>query len=118
MNLDDWNIITEAISREQVMFPDDIEEKDRYYIGIEIQDEGKVGIIYHDRSLVVEDVIHELLHLVYPEKIEDEINEQTEEVLNEMGINGTDNYSSDSRIIDSFKMYIKSSTKEGESISL
>lgn len=72
-------ITTELIDREQVTFPDDISEEDRYFVGIALKDDE--AIITHDRDLTEEDIVHELLHLAHPEKTgqegEDWINIET-----------------------------------------
>jgi hypothetical protein len=74
LNLKEWNFITEEILPEQVVYNNDCPVKDRYFVGIEIDKENKVGTIYHDRELTEADIIHELLHVKYPNKSEDWIN--------------------------------------------
>jgi hypothetical protein len=74
LNLKGWNFITEEILPTQVTYDNDCPVKDRYFVGIEINKENKVGTIYHDRELTEADIIHELLHVKYPNKSEDWIN--------------------------------------------
>ena len=69
LDLEDWYITTEAISDDQVIYPDDI-GNDRYFIGVERR-KNKNAVIYYSRELEEEDIVHELLHLKYPEKSED-----------------------------------------------
>ena len=49
LGLQKLNILTEPISREQVTFPNDISEEDRFFIGV--AREEKTATIYHDREL-------------------------------------------------------------------
>ena len=42
---------------------------------IKIDTTDKVGVIYHDRILTEQDVIHELLHVKFPDNSEQWINE-------------------------------------------
>jgi hypothetical protein len=77
LNLTDWVIETEDIEEDQVMFPDDIDEKDKYFVGIASDFENKIAVISHDRPLTEEDIVHELFHLASPEKDEEWINKAT-----------------------------------------
>jgi len=81
LNLKEWSFLTEEIQPEQVVYDNDCPVKDRYFIGIEIDKENKIGTIYHDRELTEADIIHELLHVKYPNKSEDWIN-KTEKLIN------------------------------------
>ena len=81
LSLKEWSFITEEILPEQVTYGDYVPQKDRYFIGIEIDKENKIGTIYHDRELTEADIIHELLHVKHPNKSEDWIN-TTENILN------------------------------------
>ena len=80
LNLKIWVITTEEILPEQVTYGDYVPQKDRYFVGIEIDKENKIGTIYHDRELTEADIIHELLHVKYPSKDEDWIN-TTENII-------------------------------------
>lgn len=79
LGLTHLEIKTESILREQVMYPDDISFKDKYFVGVSL--EGGIATIYHDRDLFEEDILHELLHLTYPDKDEDWINAETEKLI-------------------------------------
>ena len=81
LNLDSWTIVTESIGRDQVMFPEDISDEDKFFIGVSVQEKNKIAIISHDRDLTEEDIIHELLHVAYPEHDEDWVNDQTNKAL-------------------------------------
>jgi len=81
LDLSDWSFTIERIEPRQVTYDNDIPDTDRYFIGIEIQQENKIGIIYHDVDLYEEAIVHELLHVKHPDKDEDWINEKTEELL-------------------------------------
>lgn len=80
----DWFIKTKSIDPRQVVYPDDISDEDKYFVGIEIDQQKKEGTIYHDRPLKEEDVVHELLHVKHPEKDENWINNETEKQIDMM----------------------------------
>ena len=74
--LNDWTITTESIDANAVLYDDDCPIEDRYYVGVSPDHNTKTATIYHDRPLTERDVIHELLHVRYPEWTEDQVNEQ------------------------------------------
>jgi len=80
LSLDDWIITTERIDPGQVMYDTDCPSEDRYYVGICSVIKSKMAVLYHDRDLTERDVIHELLHVKYPDWTEDQVN-QVEELL-------------------------------------
>jgi hypothetical protein len=69
-----WTITTEAIEKKSVTYADDVPDNDKYFVGIQIDKESMQARIYHDRELTERDIIHELLHVRYPNKNEDWIN--------------------------------------------
>ena len=73
-----WTITTEAIDKLSVIYDRDCPDEDKYFVGIEIDHIKKTGIIYYDRAITEEDIIHELLHVKYPNKSESWINEVEE----------------------------------------
>ena len=77
-----WTITTEAIDKLSVIYDKDCPDEDKYFVGIEIGHIKKTGIIYYDRAITEEDIIHELLHVKYPDWSEDQVNEETEILLN------------------------------------
>ena len=79
LKLHDWDITTVAIDPKQVTYDDDCPQEDRYFIGVQPDHDIKRALIYHDRELTEEDVIHELLHVRYPDKSEDWVNKKTSE---------------------------------------
>jgi hypothetical protein len=81
LKLNSWNIVTVEIEPEQVMYDEDIPQKDRYYVGIDIDHDTKTGVIYHDRLLKEEYIIHELLHVKYPKKDEEWIVNKTDDLF-------------------------------------
>ena len=82
LNLKEWSFPIQEIQPTQVTYDNDCPVKDRYFIGIEIDKENKIGTIYHDRELTEADIIHELLHVKYPNKSEDWINTTENIILN------------------------------------
>ena len=79
LRLHGWSITTKAIHPDQVTYDDDCPPDERYFVGIEIDYKSKAGTIYHDRELTEKDIIHELLHVKYPDKSEDWVNKTTED---------------------------------------
>lgn len=71
-------IKTESILDEQVVYPDGV--KDKNFVGICCND--KNCTIYHSRKLTEEDIIHELLHVKYPNKSEEWVINKTKKYLN------------------------------------
>ena len=82
LNLKEWSFLIDEIQPTQVVYNNDCPVKDRYFVGIEIDKENKIGTIYHDRELTEADIIHELLHVKYPEKGEAWINTTENIILN------------------------------------
>ena len=78
LGLLDWNITTERIDPKQVMY-----NGETYFIGISTDPDALSGTIYHDVDLYEEAILHELLHVRYPERNEDWIVNKTDEILNE-----------------------------------
>lgn len=83
LSLDSWSITTESIDPDAVMYDDSCGNEDRYYIGVSADHNNKIAIIYHDRQLTEEDVVHELLHVSFPDWSEDQVNLETEKLLNQ-----------------------------------
>ena len=76
--LTDWEFPIQGILPDQVVYYNDCLDEDKYFVCIEIDTPKKIGIIYHDRELTEKDIIHELLHVKYPSKSEDWVNEVEE----------------------------------------
>ena len=79
----EWDITTEAIDPEQVTYPDDCQDEEQFFIGIHIDHTNYKAVIYHDRPLYEEAIVHELLHVKYPDWSEDQVNKETEILLNQ-----------------------------------
>tara|TARA_R110001606_G_scaffold375355_1_gene533603 strand:- start:396 stop:683 length:288 start_codon:yes stop_codon:yes gene_type:complete len=75
LQLTEWEFPTQEIMPEQVTYDNDCPDEDKYFVGIEIDTLKKVGTIYHDRAITEKDIIHELLHVKYPNKSESWVNE-------------------------------------------
>ena len=78
LNLNEWEFTIQEIQPDQVIYDNDCPDEDKYFVGIEIDKHNKVGTIHHDRELTEQDIIHELLHVKYPNKTEDWVNEVEE----------------------------------------
>ena len=81
IGLSDWEVTTERIDNQQVIYPTDCTGSARFFIGVEKDIPTKKATIYHMRTLTDEDVVHELLHIANPNKDEDWINEETNKLL-------------------------------------
>lgn len=81
LGLDQWQISTEQIQGEQVVYAKDCPDEDKFFIGIQTNTKDKTGIIYHDIDLYEEAIAHELLHVKYPDKSERWINEKCSELM-------------------------------------
>lgn len=88
LDLSDWEIVSKEIDRSQVVFPDNISPVDRYFTGISMDGYETKATIYHDDELTEEAVIHELLHLKFPDKDEDWVNSLTVAVVGMFCSNG------------------------------
>lgn len=79
LGISDWNITTERIKPEQVVYNGATE-----FIGVYFNQEDlclKEAIIYHDVDLYEEAIVHELVHVRYPDKNEDWVNSKTKKLL-------------------------------------
>lgn len=76
LEISDWCITTEKIDSKQVIY-----DGEDYFVGIAIDRDNQSGVIYHDIDLTEEAIIHELLHVRYPEENEDWVNETTKQHL-------------------------------------
>ena len=76
LGISDWDITTEKIDPEQVIY-----NGEKYFIGIAIDWDTLKGVIYHDIDLTEEAIIHELLHIRHSTEDEDWINETTKQYL-------------------------------------
>ena len=83
LGLGAWTIKTKSIPKESVMYPNDCVANERFFVGITANQNTLEGIIYHDRPLTEEDIVHELLHVKYPDWSEDQVNIETEKLLKE-----------------------------------
>jgi len=80
LEIKEWDITTKEIDPKSVTYDSDCSTEDRYFVGIETDHQNKKGTIYHDRDITDRDVIHELLHVRYPNASESWVNEM-EEIL-------------------------------------
>ena len=83
LSLKKWTVITESIDPNAVTYDNDCPDKDRYFVGIEADRNGGIATIYHDRPLIEEYIVHELLHVKYPGWSEDQVNKETSRLLNQ-----------------------------------
>lgn len=83
IGLKGWTIATEAIDKKSVIYEGGVPAWDQYFVGVDIDKEKMMAHIYHDRPLNDEYVVHELLHVKYPDWTEDQVNAGTELLLNQ-----------------------------------
>jgi hypothetical protein len=81
LDIKGWAVTIEAIDKKSVIYDSEIPEEDRYYVGVQVDRDTRIATIYHDRDLTEEDIVHELLHVKYPDWTEDQVNKQTEKWL-------------------------------------
>jgi len=74
LEITEWVISCESISEAQVVDALDNNTNGHEFVGIAINFEEKKGVIHHTRPLYEDDIIHELLHVRFPEWSEDEVN--------------------------------------------
>ena len=74
LGISDWVILCEPISENQVV--DDLKggTSGHEFVGIYIDRKNRIGTIYHTRKLNKNDIIHELLHVRYPQWSEKKVN--------------------------------------------
>jgi len=65
--LDHWTVTTEEISHDQIEY-----NGHKYFVGIARDFDNDSAVIYHDKPLTEECVVHELLHVVFPKPNSDE----------------------------------------------
>ena len=81
LGLKGWTIITTAINKASVIYEEGVPESDQYFVGVEIDREKMMACIYHDRPLNKEYIVHELLHVKYPDWSEDQVNAETDRLI-------------------------------------
>jgi len=70
LGLEDWRISTERID------PDSIDYNgEDYFVGIERDFDGRSAVIYHDIPLDEESIVHELLHICFPQADDEDYDE-------------------------------------------
>ena len=75
LGLEDWRISTERID------PDSIDYNgEDYFVGIERDFDDRNAVIYHDIPLDEESIVHELLHICFPQA-DDESYEEYEKFI-------------------------------------
>ena len=67
LGLRSWNIKTSGVHIDQIDY-----NGEDYFIAIERNFKEKEATIFHDIKLCEHSIVHELLHIVYPEPEEDE----------------------------------------------
>lgn len=65
----------------QVLYDSDVPPRDKYFIGVARDEETKEAIIYHDRYMTEEDILHELIHLRYPNYTEEQVNNYCDTII-------------------------------------
>jgi hypothetical protein len=75
LGVEDWDIRTERIDPSQIEY-----NGEDYFVGIERDFDGRKAVIYHDIPLDEESIVHELLHIAFPQA-EDEEYEDYEQFI-------------------------------------
>ena len=84
LGLSDWSVTTTRIEPEQILY-----NGEKYFIGIYRDFSRKEAIIYHDIALTEKDIVHELLHIVFPKQNHDETFQDYERWITEAAENLT-----------------------------
>ena len=63
LGVGDWDIRTERIDPKQIEY-----DGEDYFVGIERDFDARNAVIYHDIPLDEESIVHELLHISFPQK--------------------------------------------------
>lgn len=79
LELTEWTVTLELLDNEQVLC--DCPPEDCYFIGVNYDSVTKQAVIYHDRDLTEEDIVHELLHVKHNDWSEDQVNTETKRLL-------------------------------------
>lgn len=69
----DWNIVCTVIDEMQVVDIWEEETPGHEFVGIERDFDNRIGTLYHTRPLQEDDIIHELLHVRYPDWSEEKV---------------------------------------------
>jgi hypothetical protein len=81
LNIEHYVINVEKISIYQVS--DDFCFVGNSFVGISTDHTHKIATIFHTRQLQDDDIIHELLHVKYPDWTEAQVNKRMDELLKE-----------------------------------
>ncbi len=85
LEIKDWEISCEMISEMQVVDALIGNTPGHEFVGIAIQSDDKKGTIFHTRALQEDDIIHELLHVRFPEWSEQDVNFWTNLLMKKIG---------------------------------
>ena len=77
LGISHWNIVCQPIDEMQVTDIWFDNSPGHEFVGIEIHPENHSAILYHTRPLLEDDVIHELLHVRYPNWSEQKVDSWT-----------------------------------------
>jgi hypothetical protein len=70
LGVEDWDIRTERIDPRQIEY-----NGEDYFVGIERDFDGRKAVIYHDIPLDEESIVHELMHIAFPQAEDEEYDE-------------------------------------------
>ena len=79
LKLTEWTVRLEPLDNEQVVC--DCPPEDCYFVGVNYDSTTKHAVIYYDRDLTEEDIVHELLHVKHNDWSEDQVNTETKRLL-------------------------------------
>lgn len=89
LDIEHYHISLEKISESQVC--DDNLITGNEFVGIYTDHKNFRAYLLHTRELYIDDIVHELLHVKYPEWTDDRINEETENILMKFNEKGGEN---------------------------
>ncbi len=85
LQISEWKISCQSISEMQVVDGLHGDTPGHEFVGICINSLERSGIIYHTRPLLEDDIIHELLHVRFPDFSEEEVNFWTNLLMKRVG---------------------------------
>ena len=79
LKISQYSIYCERISKFQVS--NDFFERGHEFVGISTDHQTFQACLYHTRKLKTADIVHELLHVKYPQWSEEQVNNETKRLM-------------------------------------
>ena len=86
LDISNWTIKCESIDEMQVVDDLNGDKPGNEFVGIAINFSNRTGVIYYTRDLQEDDIVHELLHVRFPNWSEKQVNYWTDLLINRLGV--------------------------------